>query len=148
MHMNCLSLWINKIVYVKRELMWVLFGQLMAILGGFLLIKVLTNLLTQIDYGKLSLGLTISGLVSMFVYGPFAQGVTRYYSISKENDELGEYFKLIRDSHIQMGILVFVFALAFSILIFAFIGLEWALLVFLASLLGIVSGLNLTFSSF
>lgn len=125
-----------------------LFGQLLAIAGGFLLIKALTNLLTQADYGRLSLGLTISGLVSMFVYAPFAQGVTRFYSISKENDELGEYFNLIRGSHYKMGIFVFIFAVISFILLSIYVGLDWALLVLVASLFGIVSGINLTFTSF
>lgn len=53
-----------------QEFAWVAVGQVLSLIGGFVGIKVLTNLMSLRSYGEMALGLTVVGALAMFVYGP------------------------------------------------------------------------------
>jgi O-antigen/teichoic acid export membrane protein len=122
-------------------------GQALAFSGGFVGIKVLTNMLGPAGYGKLALGMTIAGLLHMFVYGPIEQVVLRFVSVCSERQELGTLFSLIKSTHQFMGLLLLILIICATVLTDVAVGREWAVLVGVASLFGIVSGLNATFTS-
>jgi O-antigen/teichoic acid export membrane protein len=133
--------------HLRSEIIWVLVGQALVLSGGFIGIKVLTSILGPARFGQLALGLTIAGFLHMFVYGPIEQVVLRFVSVCNERKELTPFFSLIRGTHQSVGIMLLVLIALISVMTGAFVGREWACVVGVSSLLGIVSGVNATFSS-
>lgn len=129
----------------RRELAWVATGQLVALCGAFVGLKVLTNTLGTEKYGQLALGLTIAGLVNLFVYGPINQWVLRFLSIHRERNELGAYFRAVRWVYALATIGVCALAVASTTILSTFLGTEWALLMLAASLFAVVMGANSAF---
>ena len=72
---------------------WILSGQVAAVIGALVLVRVLTEYLEPEEYGQLTLGLTIAGLVNQVVMGGLTAGISRFYSIAAEKNELPEYLK-------------------------------------------------------
>jgi len=61
---------LNQLSHVRHEMIWVVVGQILAFLGAFAGVKILTNVMQPEGYGLLALGMTIAGLLNMFIYGP------------------------------------------------------------------------------
>lgn len=85
---------------LASEGFWILSGQVAAVIGALVLVRVLTEYLEPEEYGQLTLGLTIAGLVNQVVMGGLTAGISRFYSIAAEKNELAEYLKA---SQQQMG---------------------------------------------
>ncbi len=132
---------------LRGEILWIVTGQFLAFLGGFIGIKILTNMLGPAGYGHLALGLTIAGLFTMYFYGPLANAVARYYVVYKERNSLRLYFFVLKKSHAILAlILLFSSVMVGSIAAFVS-GIEWALIIFVSSLFGIASGINASYIS-
>src|SRR3569832_1874996 len=69
---------------LAKEGGWIVFGQIVAVLGSLVLVRVLTEYLTPFQYGQLALGLTIAGLVNQALMGGVTAGIGRFYSIATE----------------------------------------------------------------
>ena len=130
---------------VRGELAWIISGQMLGFVGGFVGIKVLTNLMGPKGYGQLALGLTIAGLMNMFVYGPVANVVSRFYAVYRERGGLGLYFPVLRCLHGRLAWILLLLILLASIIVCFSIGPFWGLIVFLSSLYGIAAGVNTSF---
>lgn len=139
--------WKSKIVRVQAELGWVIVGQLIAFLGGFLTIKVLTNLLGPAAYGQLALGITIAGLIQMFVYGPIDQTVLRFVSVHRERGSLGVFVAALKRVHRLAVCLVIPAALLAAVAFYFLANGEWSWLVLSSCLFGTASGFYGTFVS-
>ena len=96
-------------------------------------------------YGQLALGITIAGLINMFVYGPFGQVVLRFFSVYRERGELNVYFYVLKKIHIASGLLLIGCVAVASAPIFWWFGADWAMLVLMTSLFGIVTGFYSSF---
>jgi O-antigen/teichoic acid export membrane protein len=131
----------------RHEMKWILFGQFLGFIGGFIGIKVLTNLMGPNGYGQLALGLTIAGLFNTYVYGPVANVVIRFFSVYRERDTLGSYFSILRKSHRMIAIGGICLAVIASGTSGYFLGGEWALIILLSCLYGVTSGINVSFIS-
>ena len=70
---------------------WVVFGQLLTVIGSFVQVRVLTELIEPAEYGELQIALTISGLVTSTLMAAVNPGITRYYSISTEKGDTSAY---------------------------------------------------------
>lgn len=138
---------LNQLFHVKREMTWVAAGQMLSFLGAFAGIKVLTTVMQPEGYGQLALGMTIAGLLNMFLYGPIGQVVGRFFSVCREKNELRVYFFILKKAHIACGLILLVFICLTAILTNVLAGGKWALLVIMASLFGVVSGINVSFLS-
>jgi|CXWL01.1.fsa_nt_gi O-antigen/teichoic acid export membrane protein len=141
------SEWRGKLVRAQAELGWVIIGQLAAFLGGFAAIKVLTNLLGPAAYGQLALGITIAGLVQMFVYGPIDQTVLRFVSVHRERGSLAVFFTALKRVHRLAASLVIPATLLTAGAVCFLANGEWSWLVLSACLFGIASGFYGTFVS-
>ena len=139
--------WRGKLVRAQAELGWVILGQLAAVLGGFAAIKVLTNLLGPAAYGQLALGITIAGLVQMFVYGPIDQTVLRFVSVHRERGSLAVFFTALKRVHRLAASLVIPATLLTAGAVYFLANGEWSWLVLSACLFGIASGFYGTFVS-
>ena len=76
-----------------KESSWIVFGQLAAVVGALVLVRVLTEHLDPAQYGQLALGLTVAGLVNQTVFGGISAGIGRLYSIAAEKHDLPVYFR-------------------------------------------------------
>lgn len=133
---------------VRGELAWVLAGQGLAFVGSFFSVKLLSNILGPAGYGELAFGITIAGLIQIFIYGPLGQVIIRFLSICRERVQLPAYFFLAKRAHVACASLVMVSIVAGSLFTDRFIGRQWALIVFFGGLYGLASGINISFSSF
>lgn len=74
-----------------KEGSWVVVGQIAAMIGSLLLVRVLTSYLDAVQYGQLALGLTISGLIQQVLIGGVSNGIGRFYSIAVEKKDIFGY---------------------------------------------------------
>ncbi len=132
---------------LRHEATWILFGQFVGFVGGFIGIKVLTNIMGPKGYGQLALGLTIAGVFNMYVYGPIANVVARFFVAYRERGQLGSYFSVLKKSHGLLALILSLSALAASGIAGLFLGGEWSLIILLSSLFGVASGINVSYIS-
>ena len=137
----------SRLLRVGTEAGWVIAGQLLAFLGGFAIIKVLTAELGPAAYGQLALGISIAGVLHMFLYGPIEQTALRYVSNYRERGRLGQLFALLEWAHKYAAIWVIAVAAVAAVFVHIFAGPPWSLLVLIASSFGIAGGVNVTLSS-
>ncbi len=133
---------INKLLYFRGEIFWVVLGQVITFIGSIVAIKVLSVIMGTTGYGQLALGLTISGLITMLVFGPISQGVLRFYSIFNDQNKIGVYFYLFRHKSISSILILLLVALFLLIFTYQYMGLEWALIILASILFGVLSGVN------
>lgn len=74
-----------------KEGFWVILGQVLLIVGSLIGVRLLTEVLTPNEYGKLALGMTISTFVNQIILGPLGQGIMRFYSPAMEKKDIGGY---------------------------------------------------------
>jgi len=130
---------------IKVELAWILGGQALSFVGGFIGLKVLTNIMEPKGYGQLALGLTIAGIFTTYVYGPAANVIARFYAVYRERGDLGVYFATIKGAHRTVGVVLALFAFAASGITGMLAGIEWGVILLIASFFGIASGINASF---
>jgi O-antigen/teichoic acid export membrane protein len=135
----------DRVMQLRHEMIWILTGQFLGLAGGFVNIKVLTNIMGPEGYGQLALGLTIAGIYNLFVYGPVANVVARFFAVYRERGDLGAYFSVLKKSHRGLAIGLSVLSLAAGGFTGILAGREWAAIVFLSLLFGIVSGVNASY---
>jgi len=128
--------------------MWVAFGQMLSLTAVFAGIKILTNLLGPQEYGRLALGLSVFGLINMFIYGPISQVVLRFYSVYQERRKLGVYLVALRRIHAQATILFGVLIALASLITAWLAGEEWGAVVIVAAFYGLVSGIGDSFLAY
>lgn len=76
------------------EMGWVFSGQLVVILYGFAVIKIISRL-GEAVYGKYVLIMTVASLASMLLFGPLTQGFMRYYFHYLSSGRAGIFVKYI-----------------------------------------------------
>ena len=131
---------INQTGDFKSEAIWVFAGQAGSAIGILLGVKVITQFLDPFEYGRLSLATTLVNLIGMNFFGPLAQGLMRFWSISQNNNHLAAFNAI---SKRYIGFLLF---LVVTIGIIVFLGFlvikrnDWAILLVLSVLLGGLTG--------
>ena len=130
-----------------KEGSWIFLGQVATMLGGLALVKVLTEYLEPSEYGEVALGLTLANLVNLVIMGTLSSGVSRFFSIASEKNDLGGYLKssvkllcLAVITTVSIGLLVGV-ALFFSG------GVQWLGMVLVIVLYSLFAGYNGALSS-
>lgn len=76
---------------LSAEGSWVFVGQLLVVVSSLVLVRLLTEHLSEQEYGNFTLGLTLAGLVNQTITGGVAAGMRRFYSVASESDALPEY---------------------------------------------------------
>lgn len=104
---------------LAKEGSWIVAGQIAAILGALVLVRVLTEYLEPEQYGQLALGLTVASLVNQVVMGGVTMGISRFYSIAAEKNDLPGYLFASRR---LMG---FATAVVVAIAVVLMVGLLW-----------------------
>lgn len=130
-----------------KEAAWVFFGQGLAFLGGLLGIKLLTNLMPPENYGELALGMSIAGVVNLFLFGPLGQVVLRFFAACRERGDIAGYSRVLLRLHRRATLFLTAACLPISFLLGVGWGWAWASLFAVALLFGIFSGVQGSFSS-
>ena len=135
-----------RITRLGKEGSWIVLGQVATVAGALLLVRVLTSYLDAAQFGQLALGLTISGLVNQVVMGGIAAGISRFYAIAAERQQLGGYL----NASVRLVGWSTAVALALGLLVFALLALfdysRWIWLAAGALAFSIASGYNNTLS--
>lgn len=138
---------LKRFLVLRGELSWVFIGQALGFVGSFIGIKILTTMMGPEGYGQLALGLTIAGLFNMYLYGPLANVVARFYTVYRERNDLGIYFSVLRKAHIFLALALCILAAIVGLVLWQWFGAEWALIALFATLYGIVGGINVSYIS-
>ena len=77
---------------IAKEGSWIVVGQIASMAGALVLVRVLTERLSPMEYGQLALGLTLAALVNQLVMGGIISGIGRFYSIAYQKQDLQGYF--------------------------------------------------------
>ena len=124
----------------------VLLGQILAVLGMLVGVRMLTEFLPPVMYGELALGLTLATLLSQTVFGPLANGAMRFYAPAVEKASLPSYLDATwRLSRHALAIVGAVLATVWLGLII-FGHAEWSLLALGALVYTAMSGLSAVLS--
>ena len=127
----------SKISYESAsEMGWVVFGQSINVILGFLIIKLISKLGPG-QYGVYALVLTIAAILGLF-YGSFLQGFLRYYYHFEEIKRRDEFIKLMF-RFIKVTVTIFIIITLIISLVFPFFTNEYPILFFIAAGLFIVA---------
>ena len=132
---------------IKKELVWILVGQALSFVGGFIGIKVLTGLMGPAGYGELALGLTIAGIFTIYFYGPLSNVVARFYSVYREKRKLAVYFSVLKKVHNHLALAMILLTVSGTIITSVWLGYKWGIIIALSLFYGIASGVNASFIS-
>lgn len=127
---------------LAKEGSWIIAGQVASMLGALVLVRVLTEYLDPAQYGELTLGLTIAGLVNQVAMGGIAGGIGRYYSIAAEKNDLPGYLNdsLRLMGYAVLGVGVIALALIASLLLSG--QSQWIPIAMAALMLSVIGGFN------
>lgn len=79
-----------------KEGSWIVFGQVLMVVGSLAGVRLLTELLPPGAYGELALGMTIATLVNQTILGPLGCGFIRFYAPAVEHGDVAGYLKAAR----------------------------------------------------
>lgn len=134
----------RRLFNLGSEALWVFIGQAGTAIAGLIGIKLLTNVLGPSEFGRLVLANTIIAFIGMNLFGPFGQGLMRFWAISKNRGFLDAYYSI--SDYLAKYITLIVFILS-TIVIFLYIAIlhkfNWVVLSILSIFIGIISG-NIT----
>lgn len=126
---------------------WILFGQILSLIGSLFTVRVLTNYISPEEYGIFALALTISFLLNQTIFAGINNGVKRYYAIANEASDVKNY---VRDARKLISYGTFL-CIAFCFLVASILLLaneyKWALLCTQSVILAIAWGWNSFVSS-
>jgi O-antigen/teichoic acid export membrane protein len=124
-----------------HEALWVFVGQAGMAIGGLIGVKLLTHVLIPAEYGKLALANTIVALIGTNLFGPFGQGLARYWSINKDRGNL-DVFYAISNRFAKYISLVALLISAVAVIVTMCIvhKFHWVILVAISLVIGIIGG--------
>lgn len=136
----------NSYFRLAKEGSWIIIGQIAAVLGSLVLVRVLTEYLDPTQYGQLALGLTVAGLVNQVVMGGVIAGIGRFYSIAAEIKDSPGYLHASRQlmGHATVVVVLIALALITGLLYFGYS--DWIGLTVAALGFSILSGYNASLS--
>lgn len=139
------SVWqeiLKQIVNRGWGLSWTIFGQLAYFSGVAVGVKLLTSYLGPWTFGIMALGLTVAGIGNLLFYGPFAQAVLRFYTISQKDGYWDGYFSTIVRYLKVSTVGVFALAVCLSVGAFLLLGEERAGILFFSLIFMAASGIS------
>jgi O-antigen/teichoic acid export membrane protein len=131
----------DRILRLSKEGAWVVSGQIATVFGTLLTVRLLTEYLTPIEYGRLALALTFASFVGQFT-AVINQGISRYYSIAKEANKLHEYYPSVANLTYKASFVTFILTLLSSILLYLFGFNEWQKVVYLVGAVSLITGFS------
>ena len=129
------------------EALWIAVGQGLAVLGGLVGVRLLTQFLEPAVYGQLALGMTLATFLQQVALGPLGGSFLRFFRPAEEAGQLGSYCEAVqillkRSTSILVGIIVPV-ALGF----WGLGHVHWLGLMLAAFIFALISGYNSSLDS-
>ncbi len=140
----------RRILKLTPEALWVFTGQVGIAIAGLVGIKLLTHILDPSEFGRLALANTIVAFIGTSFFGPFAQGLMRFWAISKDRGNLKEFYAISSRLAKYISLVVFLItAMASTLIIWIAHKFDWTILVILSLAIGVIMGnFNLMLSVF
>jgi O-antigen/teichoic acid export membrane protein len=127
--------------FVRTDVLWVLAGQLIALIVGLISLKIFTNIFTAEQYAFIALMMALSGWIWMGLYQPLNQTIFRFHSLAVKQGWQANFFSYVWQYEKNLIKLV-----GISALLILFCGVllgqsqSLLLLVLLSSLMGVSYG--------
>lgn len=137
----------SRLKRIAKEGSWIVIGQIGAVIGSLVLVRVLTECLTPEQFGQLALGLTVVGLVNQVVMGGVTNGIARFYSIAVEKQDLAGYQRASRRLMTYATGAVLIIGLVLLAALWSLGYSEWSGLAAAAMVYAVFSGYNSAYSS-
>jgi len=90
----------ERVTRLSKESAWMVFGQIMGVIGSLALVRVLTGYLAPAEYGQMALALTVGVLVCQVSLSGVMPGIMRFYTLAVER---GDVRNFTADSRRLMG---------------------------------------------
>jgi len=135
------SIALKKLWVLTPEASWVFVGQVGTAIAGLLGIKLLTDALGPSEFGKLALANTIVALIGTNFFGPFGQGIMRFWAISKDRGNLDVFYAVTN----RLIIFICLISISTSIILVSIFSIikdfDWTILIAFSLVIGIITGL-------
>jgi O-antigen/teichoic acid export membrane protein len=145
--MHMVSLISQHLSKLGREFFWIMLGQGIAILGGIVGVRILTEMLSPASYGELALGMTVATLVQQIIMGPISGACARYFAPAQESGRLRSYLQAVKQLLTGATLLIISIAAIASLGLWALGYGYWLGLVPMALLFGLLSGYSSSLDS-
>jgi O-antigen/teichoic acid export membrane protein len=132
----------GRIYRLGKELSWILIGEVAAIVGALVGVRILTTLLTPAVYGKLALCMTAATLVNQLIFGPLSNGAARFYAPAREANAIPEYITALHTLTTRATGACIVLSLAVCASLCVAGKREWLFLALSTSCFALISGWN------
>jgi O-antigen/teichoic acid export membrane protein len=132
---------------LSKEGCWVFIGQIITVFGSMALVRVLTEQLPPAQFGQLSLGLTIAGLINQVVMGGISVAIGRFFPIASENREFYGYLHSVQQLMLYATIVVFIIGIVLMASLLCLNFSQWAGLAVAVIVFSILSGYNSALNS-
>lgn len=96
---------------------WVLVSQIFSLLGSFFLVRLVTNLISTEQYGKLTLYISFAGLITQLFFGPVTSGIGRYFSIASSINKVRSYFEASKKLIVKLTFLLSVISIVLFLIV-------------------------------
>jgi O-antigen/teichoic acid export membrane protein len=133
---------------LAKEGFWIVLGQVVAVMGSIIGVKILTEMLDPTAYGELALVMILNTTISQTIFSPLSAGVLRFYAAAVENKELGSYLKTVLRGLILVTVGLVIVSILLGIPGLLILNkLKWIGILGIALLLSIASGWNTVLSN-
>lgn len=131
---------------LTKESLWIVIGQLAAVLGALAGIRVLTELMNPEIYGQLALGMTLALMASQALIGPLSAGASRFFASASEAGELKPYIVGVRKLLWPITIVILLLTVIVVTSVYASNYQTWIPLIIVAVVFALFTGYNNIFN--
>jgi O-antigen/teichoic acid export membrane protein len=115
---------------------------MLAVAGALVGVRLLTELLPPEAYGELALGTTVATLLNQVVFGPLANGASRFYAVAQEEGDIPTYLAAVKRTALAATGWILAAAIPVAALMFFTGHARWLGLAVAALAFGVLSGYN------
>ncbi len=138
------SIWRNW--KLGREFILIGIGQLIAMVGSLVGVRLMTNMLSPQVYGEMALGLVGATLVAQILTGPLSNAAARFFAPAAEAGELTSFTNDLRSLLLTVSGLVFATLLLVVIALLVTQNAHWARTAVAAAAFALLSGYSAVLS--
>jgi O-antigen/teichoic acid export membrane protein len=124
----------------SKEASWIIFGQFFGILITLASLRILTELISPLEYGKLTLSLTIITMANQLLFGPLNNGIIRFSPVSIEKKEPNFFFKSVYHLFIKTIAILFILTSILYFILFYIGYTQYYFTLFLCFIISIIYG--------
>jgi len=136
-----------KKLFPNYEVLWLTLNTLLMVSSNFILLKILTISVSVEVYGEIAFAVSIAAFFSMLFFGPFGQGVQRFFPAGK-SDEEKKKFLLVNARLIIYFILFVILVVSVCIPFILRVGNNYFILLVSAIALSMFSGVNVVLAAY